>query len=1595
MWLLDEPPMNGPPRPGLVLAGKDAAIVYRSHIGICLVYLISCGSVYFLAHFFCHLLVFNIDIFIWCFPYSYETVSLPANHIQFGGKVEDELDKDEPEPPKGPLGLTTVYEPEGQAAADLIFVHGLNGGSRSTWSKADSGTFWPRDWLSRDDAFHDVRIHTFGYSSGLTRESVLDINDFANNLLANVHHCPSIISNINGPILFVGHSMGGLVIKKAYILAHQIPAYSKLAERLLSRFLVLAGPRPFVDDLAPQSNMLQSINEEFPQYSDSLQLFSLFETKPMFYGAGKGLIVEKHCAVMNYANERRIYLDGNHRDVAKYASPKDPSYILVRNALVTTINNQRTPLKTDKKVLDGDDLASLSKFLGVNGAPEDDLINSQTRKLPGSCQWLVEKDSFQQWRDALAFKFFWLRGRPGAGKTVLASHIVSHIRASGLDCCYFFFSYGHEGKGNVNDLLRSMAWQMAVLHPEGFEAIAQAANSWKEDPIDKIDHIPVWRRVFSDSLLKVKVTSSELMFFLKKAQEIWPLCILATSREGVEAYLSANDPSMEVVSENILEDNKADIASFLSANLHRLPGATIVEQQDISDHINQVLNNQHSDMNALYSRIVDEMSRAKFGKDLAKSLLVWATCAFRPLSVDEMHSAVEADIKDSVGDIGNSISTCRNLVFVDQANKIQLVHLTAREFLSHKDISPEFFIDNSAVHKRMALVCIQTLCGEQGNNKTGSRNRRVADSTTSSANSVFYDYASTFLFQHALQIESMDDEVFAELARFLGSREVLVWIEQLAKRYDLQRLYQAGQSCTNLAARRLQLEPTVASQKKLSIIVQWGTDLVRLVNKFGKRLNQNPSCIHSSIPPFCPNESALRKQFVNPYRGLHLQGCVSEKWDDRLCTILYPSTSKPIDIASSGKRTAITLSNKKVAIYDTATLLQIDTLMHQEPVWSITFGEKGRLFATGGAKTVRVWDLNSFEQVTSFLVPAVCLSMAFVKDDEVLLAAVKNNLIVHWDISNDISRGDPIDWTRDLLETDPQLRTHCPTAAVFSVQQNLLAVVYRGEDILLWALDSEEIYDMYDKEDGSHRYGTKKPFPKVSVSALSFGSTLEYNLLVAAYSDGDVVIFDTDSGEIQATLEGVNAQTIDCSSDGRTLVTADSQGNVNLFDMRTFSFIHRLRSNEDSMRVKKIAFTPDSLRLLNIGGVSFSIWDPTVLHRHEIDNDDNEVIPYPAVAQPLEHGHTEDHAPITAMTCMTGTSGVICGKDDGRVLVFNLSSSASQGQELFTHGRHSAIRTLHYDADGCILTCADTTGRVTSRKLISKSPGSWASDEILFDMKGHSIISQVIASFKHDRLLITNEMQDALWGLSSSSAIQSTPSPKDIRHQRWLAVYRSEDLLIRFGASAASFYEWETFTQIGTVNLDVPNMVSLRFIIPFCHPDYVATVHGLPVAMLMPRTSSHPSYHLWDLRELVSKFTRSSNAGKEESNNISPILDFEPIGTQVATVVGVASERVIFLDSDNWICSAAIAPKASALNEPSSLPVDSEKFVRHFFIPDDWISLVNKVQVDVRPSGEVIFANRADVAVIRRGLDIADEGASGNSRFSGIRAMPRRPANQT
>ena len=270
---------------------------------------------------------------------------------------------------RGPYGLHLLYAPA-TTIVDLVFVHGLGGGSRKTWSLSeDIDSFWPQEWLHLEENLENARCHTFGYNADWMsrKKHAFDVHDFGKALLQALADSPDLKNRQDCPLVLIGHSMGGLVIKWAFMLAQQDPAYRELKRRiqtlfflgtphrgadlakLLSNILYITyGSNLFVVDLQETSKSLQHLNEEFRHCSESIQLYSFYETREMNVVVGSRLVVPKHSAILDYRNEiSSPLLDTDHRGMTKYNSREDPNYVSVRNALIAATEKVRSICMTD------------------------------------------------------------------------------------------------------------------------------------------------------------------------------------------------------------------------------------------------------------------------------------------------------------------------------------------------------------------------------------------------------------------------------------------------------------------------------------------------------------------------------------------------------------------------------------------------------------------------------------------------------------------------------------------------------------------------------------------------------------------------------------------------------------------------------------------------------------------------------------------------------------------------------------------------------------------------------------------------------------------------------------------------------------------------------------------------------------------------------------------------------------------------------------------------------------------------------------------------------------------------------------------------
>ena len=117
---------------------------------------------------------------------------------------------------------------------DIVFVHGLNPKgqehhARKTWTHSEdassTATFWPQALLP--ESVPSARILLFAYNSSvLVKASNAPIHGHANTLLNRLYNKRCEENQKHRPIIFIAHSLGGLLVKQALVEAKINPLYT-------------------------------------------------------------------------------------------------------------------------------------------------------------------------------------------------------------------------------------------------------------------------------------------------------------------------------------------------------------------------------------------------------------------------------------------------------------------------------------------------------------------------------------------------------------------------------------------------------------------------------------------------------------------------------------------------------------------------------------------------------------------------------------------------------------------------------------------------------------------------------------------------------------------------------------------------------------------------------------------------------------------------------------------------------------------------------------------------------------------------------------------------------------------------------------------------------------------------------------------------------------------------------------------------------------------------------------------------------------------------------------------------------------------------
>ncbi|KAM7213610.1 hypothetical protein V8F06_010996 [Rhypophila decipiens] len=306
----------------------------------------------------------------WSFTDNLKVIGRLSPSSTFSVKTAKTTSK--PTTDSNPYGIKVLYTPATvEPIADVIFVHGIKGHREQTWSQGNGGQPWPQTLLPL--RMPDIRIMTFGYDANPIgwRASVSGNrigNHSMNLLLALARLRPNKTDSSKRPIIFVAHSLGGLVCKDALISSrssaeerlrriydhttgilflgtpHTGASLATVAHRLAS-VLSLTTPKSnlrILRVLEKDSEVLARIQTDFYTIlkSKSALRVSCFYEELKYPGLGDAIVSADSAILPGYTG---IGIHAHHRDMARFETEDSPGFDAVVGELQEWIDEIAAP----------------------------------------------------------------------------------------------------------------------------------------------------------------------------------------------------------------------------------------------------------------------------------------------------------------------------------------------------------------------------------------------------------------------------------------------------------------------------------------------------------------------------------------------------------------------------------------------------------------------------------------------------------------------------------------------------------------------------------------------------------------------------------------------------------------------------------------------------------------------------------------------------------------------------------------------------------------------------------------------------------------------------------------------------------------------------------------------------------------------------------------------------------------------------------------------------------------------------------------------------------------------------------------------------
>ncbi|KAK3989083.1 ankyrin repeat-containing domain protein [Cladorrhinum sp. PSN332] len=394
-------------------------------------------------------------------------------------------------------GITVLSDPP-ECQFDIVVIHGLNGSPRDTFLDKATGFYWPTDLAS---TFPNARIMVFGYMAGITSSTSnnLGVYQHAESLLVHLKNDRVGSAISQRPVVFIGHSLGGVVIKQALVLdsqsgpratilsstklvvflgtphrgSHVLDKTSTKVATTLASFARMELPKNVKPMLQTRSNDSFAINLDFMRVKGNIAVVNFYEQvdRPLL----QDLVVDKDSAVFDSENSENIPMSRDHEHLVRFDGPDNDSYHLLCATLrrkLAGIFDGITKRKEDEHMQQM--IHACLRSLGhTNISSGSQRKEAHHRTL--SWAWHAGEGGLHSWFRS-GSGYFAITGKPGSGKSVLMSEVMRRAHKEyrslfGAVLTHTFKARGTREESSLDGMLRSVIHQLLCQVPSAFTAM--------------------------------------------------------------------------------------------------------------------------------------------------------------------------------------------------------------------------------------------------------------------------------------------------------------------------------------------------------------------------------------------------------------------------------------------------------------------------------------------------------------------------------------------------------------------------------------------------------------------------------------------------------------------------------------------------------------------------------------------------------------------------------------------------------------------------------------------------------------------------------------------------------------------------------------------------------------------------------------------------------------------------------------------------------------------------------------------------------------------------------------------------------------------